>query len=126
MPDYDAAHYIPIRQCPDRQVRYRSETVLHTLWREAPSAPPLGELLSEREAEGVRLDEWNQFSHLNRRGGYQPPEISDFSKCPVEWYNIQHCTIQRTTPSQAARSGCQLSQRESQGRFAPWVSPNRI
>ena len=42
--------------------------------REAPSAPPLGELLSEREAEGVRLDEWNQFSHLNRRGGYQPPE----------------------------------------------------
>ena len=23
------------------------------LWREAPSAPPLGELLSEREAEGV-------------------------------------------------------------------------
>ena len=65
---------IPIRQCPDRPVRYRSETVLHTFWREAPSAPPLGELLSEREAEGVRLDEWNQFSHLNRRGGYQPPE----------------------------------------------------
>ena len=28
------------------------------LWREAPLAPPLGELLSEREAEGVRLDEW--------------------------------------------------------------------
>ncbi len=28
------------------------------LWREAPLAPPLGELLSEREAEGVRLDKW--------------------------------------------------------------------
>ena len=28
------------------------------LWREAPLAPPLEELLSEREAEGVRLDEW--------------------------------------------------------------------
>ena len=28
-------------------------------------------------------------------------------------------TIQRTAPSQSARSGCQLSQRESQGRFAP-------
>ena len=26
-------------------------------WREAPSAPPLGELLSEREAEGVRYGE---------------------------------------------------------------------
>ena len=25
-------------------------------WREAPSAPPLGELLSEREAEGVRYE----------------------------------------------------------------------
>ena len=30
----------------------------YALWREAPSAPPLGELLSEREAEGVQLDEW--------------------------------------------------------------------
>ena len=30
--------------------------------REAPSAPPLGELLSEREAEGVRLDEWKLIS----------------------------------------------------------------
>ena len=59
-----------------------------TPWREAPPAPPLGELLSEREAEGVRLDEWVR-------------------------YKI------RTTPSQSARSGCQLSQRESQGRFAP-------
>ena len=28
----------------------------HAPWREAPSAPPLGELLSEREAEGVRYD----------------------------------------------------------------------
>ena len=56
--------------------------------REAPSAPPLGELLSECEAEGVRNEIWG------------------------------HCKI-RTTPSQSARSGCQLSQRESQGRFAP-------
>ena len=29
--------------------------------REAPSAPPLGELLSEREAEGVSLVEWYPF-----------------------------------------------------------------
>ena len=28
-------------------------------------------------------------------------------------------SIHRTTPPQSARSGCQLSQRESQGRFAP-------
>ena len=56
--------------------------------REAPSAPPLGELLSEREAEGVRYEIW--------------------VRCKI-----------RTTPSQSARSGCQLSQRESQGRFAP-------
>ena len=28
----------------------------HTPRREAPSAPPLGELLSEREAEGVRYE----------------------------------------------------------------------
>ena len=28
---------------------------LTRLWREAPLAPPLGELLSEREAEGVRF-----------------------------------------------------------------------
>ena len=55
---------------------------------EAASAPPLGELLSEREAEGVRY------------------EI------------LVNCKI-RTTPSQSAHSGCQLSQRESQGRFAP-------
>ena len=60
------------------------------LWREAPSAPPLGELLSECEAEGVRYEIWKH-------------------------YKI------RTTPSQSARSGCQLSQRESQGRFAPGV-----
>ena len=60
------------------------------LWREAPSAPPLGELLSEREAEGVRYEIW--------------------VRCKI-----------RTTPSQSARSGCQLSQRESQGRFAPGV-----
>ena len=29
-----------------------------TLFMSKNSAPPLGELLSEREAEGVRLDEW--------------------------------------------------------------------
>ena len=40
-----------------------------TPWCEAPSAPPLGELLSEREAEGVRYDEWNRLPHMNRRGG---------------------------------------------------------
>ena len=34
--------------------------------REAPSAPPLGELLSEREAEGVRLGEWNRVPVLPR------------------------------------------------------------
>ena len=34
----------------------RSLSVLS--WREAPSAPPLGELLSEREAEGVRYEIW--------------------------------------------------------------------
>ena len=34
--------------------------------REAPSAPPLGELLSEREAEGVRLGEWNRVLVLPR------------------------------------------------------------
>ena len=61
---------------------------MHTPRREAPSAPPLGELLSECEAEGVRNEIWGH-------------------------YKI------RTTPSQSARSGCQLSQRESQGRFAP-------
>ncbi len=57
--------------------------------REAPSAPPLGELLSVSEAEGVRYD--------------------------------NNVTLQkiRTTPPQAARSGCQLPQRWSQGRFAP-------
>ena len=31
---------------------------LATRWHEVPLAPPLGELLSEREAEGVRYDEW--------------------------------------------------------------------
>ena len=30
-------------------------------WREAPAAPPLGELLSECEAEGVQLDEWGHY-----------------------------------------------------------------
>ena len=30
-------------------------------WREAPPAPPLGELLNGREAEGVRLDEWGRY-----------------------------------------------------------------
>ena len=40
-----------------RPARCRSETGLETPRRKAPSAPPLGELLSEREAEGVRLDE---------------------------------------------------------------------
>ena len=34
--------------------------------REAPSAPPLGELLNEREAEGVRLGEWNRGPVLPR------------------------------------------------------------
>ena len=29
--------------------------------REAPSAPPLGELLSEREAEGVRNEIWVRY-----------------------------------------------------------------
>ena len=57
--------------------------------REAPSAPPLGELLSVSEAEGVRCEIW------------------------------EHCK-KRTTPSQSARSGCQLSQRESRGLFAPY------
>ena len=60
-----------------------------------PSAPPLGELLSVSEAEGVRLDEW--------------------VRCKI-----------RTKPSQSARSGCQLSQRESRGRFAPGPFPNRF
>ena len=64
------------------------EVKIIPLRREAPSAPPLGELLSVSEAEGVRLDEW--------------------VRCKI-----------RTKPSQSARSGCQLSQRESQGRFAP-------
>ena len=30
-------------------------------WREAPSAPPLGELLSECEAEGVRYEIWVRY-----------------------------------------------------------------
>ena len=60
-----------------------------TLRREAPSAPPLGELLSEREAEGVRCETWM-------------------------------CCKIRTTPPQSARSGCQLPQRWSRGRFAPF------
>ena len=35
------------------------------------------------------------------------------------WYEMWVRYDIRTTPSQSARSGCQLSQRESQGRFAP-------
>ena len=35
--------------------------------REAPSAPPLGELLSEREAEGVRLVIQNVFPFAHTR-----------------------------------------------------------
>ena len=57
--------------------------------REAPSAPPLGELLSEREAEGVRLGEWSQVPHLNRKGG-----------C---YFGALY--VHRTTPPQSARSG---------------------
>ena len=34
-------------------------------WREAPSAPPLGELLSEREAEGVRYEIWGCYENTN-------------------------------------------------------------
>ena len=34
-------------------------------WREAPSAPPLGELLSEREAEGVRNEIWGCYENTN-------------------------------------------------------------
>ena len=30
-------------------------------WRKAPSAPPLGELLSECEAEGVRYEIWTPY-----------------------------------------------------------------
>ena len=33
--------------------------------REAPSAPPLGELLSEREAEGVRYDIRTMFQNTH-------------------------------------------------------------
>ena len=33
--------------------------------REAPSAPPLGELLSEREAEGVRYEIWGCYNIRN-------------------------------------------------------------
>ena len=44
-------------QCAARRIENRSVGVDEYVdpWREAPSAPPLGELLSEREAEGVRL-----------------------------------------------------------------------
>ena len=42
-------------------------------WREAPSAPPLGELLSEREAEGVRLDEWDALQYTD-----DTPSVSPF------------------------------------------------
>ena len=64
------------------------------VWREAPSAPPLGELLSVSEAEGVRYE------------------------------MLVHYKI-RTTPPQSARSGCQLPQRGSQGRFAPGTAISR-
>ncbi len=45
----------PAREPPSRLHFPLSEW--YTPRREAPLAPPLGELLSEREAEGVRLDE---------------------------------------------------------------------
>ena len=48
--------------------RHKSTRRRDDLRREAPSAPPLGELLSEREAEGVRLDEWSWVPYLNRKG----------------------------------------------------------
>ncbi len=72
-----------------RSVRYHSKTGLGTPRREAPSAPPMGELLSEREAEGVRLDKWNQLPHSNRMG-----------VCYVGALYIHS-----TTPPQSARSG---------------------
>ena len=55
--------------------------------------------------------EWNQLSHPNRRGGYQPPATPDFRKHPVErirpvgaanmsrltWFTL--CAITWFTPS---------------------------
>ena len=45
---------------------------LATRWHEVPLAPSLRELLSEREAEGVRYDKMDVylwFRSANRRGG---------------------------------------------------------
>ena len=42
-------------------------------WREAPLAPPLGELLRECEAEGVQLDEWGHYEIT-----HDTPSVSPF------------------------------------------------
>ena len=49
-----------------RPARYRSETGLETPRREAPSAPPLGELLSKAKLRGCR-----------------PLDGSSFRNCPL-------------------------------------------
>ena len=55
-PEDDARSVMPIRWFPnppgDVPLRNRFS------WRKAPLAPPLGELLSECEAEGVQYIEW--------------------------------------------------------------------
>ena len=59
LPDNDATNPVRIHWSPDPpgndSLKNRFARTIR-LWREAPSAPPLGELLSEREAEGVRYE----------------------------------------------------------------------
>ena len=52
-------------QPPERDWNWGLFFEYATLRREAPPAPPLGELLSEREAEGVRYEIWDMLQNTN-------------------------------------------------------------
>ena len=50
------------------------------LWREAPSAPPLGELLSEREAEGVCYEIQDTLQNTNDTLSVSPFGLPAFNR----------------------------------------------
>ena len=84
------------------------------LWREAPSAPPLGELLSEREAEGVCYEIQDTLQNTNDTLSVSPFGLPAFNRGMIATGNHNFekfaalCNTLSGEPRRLRRSGRQV------------------
>ena len=75
----------------------RRSRFAHNLRREAPSAPPLGELLSEREAEGVCYEIQDTLQNTNDTLSVSPFGLPALPKGEPRALRAKVRTIQQST-----------------------------